>query len=389
VKVKLPGRLLQSLVKAGCVVAKPMDERQILRNLLLVATDKGLEVTATDTTVGLWLNVPASETVVIQQPGRAVVNAQHFLKTIETVATKDVTLIGTERSFQINAGGSRFKLCVEDSNDFPKIARFSTRKPFSTVNVDVFQKMLDRTSFCAHNEPSFQLMHGLLVRVVPTELRMVATNGQRLSVTTLAMSPASAPAPEKGSEPPSDTSDEEQPTEVVIPAEVAGVLKKIIGPNTKTIELQWMTAFFNARTDVGEVSIRALSGCYPMYGRGVPNDLKKLKMDRQDLIDVLKQTTAIKSPTSNFVALAFKKDHIVFSAIAEGAGDTEVTYDYPWEDEEYEITISPDFMLETLTAFRGEHVLFEIGDAMTPTILREMNESGAPESYCVYAVVRQ
>jgi DNA polymerase III subunit beta len=393
VKVKLPGRLLQSLVKACCTVTDPADERQILRNLLLVATPAGLEVSATDTIVALWLNIPASEAVVVEKPGRVVVNAQNLMRTVETVCGRDVTLVATERGFQIVAGGSKFKLCIEDANDFPKITRFSTRKPFTTVNSDLFIKMLDRTAFCAHDEPSFQLMHGLLIRTVPTEIRMVATNGQRLSVTTLPMTPA-APAPiSENSSPDASQPDASSPdaseTEVVVPAEVAGVLKKIIGPNTKTVDLQWMTAFFNARTDLGEVTIRALSGSYPMYGRGVPNDLKKLKMDRQDLIDVLKQTTAIKSATSNFVALTFKKDRIVFSAIAEGAGDTEVEYEHPWDDEEYEITISPDFMLDTLTAFRGEYVLFEVGDVMSPTILRELNEADNPASFCVYAVVRQ
>lgn len=395
-KIKLPGKLLKSLVKAGCAVAKPSDERQILRNLLLVTTEAGLEVIATDTIVGLWLNVPASETVVVSHPGRVAVNAQNLLRTIETVATRDITITATERAVQINAGGSRFRLCIEDANDFPKIARFSNRKPFVTVKADLFVKMVDRTAFCAHNEPSFQLMHGLLLRTVPSELRMVATNGQRLSVTTLASSPPATP--EQTSEvPPSDvlpsteiSHNSSLEAEVVIPAEVAGIVKKIVGPTTTTVDLQWMAAFFNARTDMGEVSIRALSGSYPMYGRGVPSNLKKLKMDRHDLIEVLKQTTAVKSDTSNFVALAFKKDRIVFSAIAEGAGDTEVEYQYEWGDEEeYEITISPDYMLETLTSFTGEYVIFEVGDPMTPTILREMNDADAPESFCVYAVVRR
>lgn len=387
-KIKLPSKTLRSLAKAGNAVAKPTDDRQILRNLLLVATEQGLEVSATDTIVGLWLNVPAGPSVTIEKTGRAVVNSQNFLRTVETMPDRDVTLVATERGFQMTAGGSKFRLLVEDANDFPRLTRFSARKPFVTLDASTVLKMVRRTAFCAHDEPSFQLMHGMLVRATPSEIRMVATNGQRLSVTTLPV-----PVTESAASSIDGALTEARPqtSELVIPADVAVALTRIIGEETKTIDIQWLASFLNARSNLGEISIRALSGCYPPYGRGVPSTLRKLRMNRGELIEILKQTTAIKSPTSNFVSMRFFKDRIVFASIAEGAGDTEVNYEFQLEENEEErsITINPDFMLQTLNSFNSQYVSFEIGDAMTPTIIREEHETDAPASFCVYAVVRQ
>lgn len=375
-RVTLPGRVLRNLVKSAVTVAKDADDRPILRNLLLVATDAGLEITATDTITGLWLNTPVSDSVVVKKAGRAVVNAQNLQRTVDTVANRDVTLVASDRQFRVEAQGSKFRLAVEDPNDFPKIARFSQRKPHITIKADLIPKMVSRTAYCAHDEASFQLMHGMLIRAENQELRMVATNGQRLAVTTLKLEEADPqPAWEH---------------ELVIPAEAADVLRQIVTNDTPTIDIQWMSNFLNARTSQGEVSIRALAGSYPLYGRGIPSDLKALVLDRKQLIEILKQTTAIKSPTSNFVSLKIHKDRMVFSSVADGAGDAEVEYPYVWDgDEGYGITINPDFMIDTLACIRGEDVSFEVGNEMTPTILREQDGDDGLKSFCVYAVVRQ
>ena len=372
-RIKLPGRVLRNLVKAGVSVIKLNDDRQILRNLLLVATEDGLEITATDTLVGLWLKIPVSDTLKIEKTGRAVVNAQNLQRLVDTVANKDVTLVGGSRNFQVRAKGSRFKMVIEDVNDFPKIARFSLRKPYITLSADLVTKMIARTAFCAHDEASFQLMHGLLVRAAENELRMVATNGQRLAITTLPFSQQSKPEPFE--------------CELVIPADLAVTVKRIIGTDTETVDIQWMASFLNFRTTRGEVSVRALAGSYPIYGRGVPNNLEKITLDRKILIEILKQTTAFKSPTTNFVALQLQNDRMVFHSQVDGAGESEVEFEFEFEGDPRGLTINPDFMLQSLAAMRGEDVDLEIGNEMTPTILRERGDE--MKNFCVYAVVRQ
>jgi len=372
-RVKLPGRVLHNAVKAGVSIVSATDERQILRNLFLVATVEGLEITATDTLVGLWLKIPADDSVKIEKEGRAVVNAHNLQRLIDTVANKDVTLVGGPRHFQVNATGSRFKMVIEDVNDFPKIARFSLRKPYITASADLVAKMIARTAFCAHDEASFQLMHGLLVRASDNELRMVATNGQRLAIATTSFD-------QQSGEEPIDS-------ELVIPADAATAVNRIIGAGTRTVDIQWMASFLNFRTDIGEVSVRALAGKFPVYGRGIPNNLKKVTLDRKTLIEILKQTTAFKSPATNFVALRFADNRITFHSRVDGAGESKIEHEFVWDDEAHSLTINPDFMIQSLVVMRGEDVDLEVGGEMTPTILREHSDD--MKNFCVYAVVRQ
>ena len=125
-----------------------------------------------------------------------------------------------------------------------------------------------------------------------------------------------------------------------------------------------------------------------MYGRGVPSDLKQITVERKSLIEILKQTTAFKSPTTNFVSLQLENDRMVFSSQVDGAGESEVEYEFAWGEDPRRLTINPDFMLQSLAVMKGEDIDLEIGNEMTPTILRE-RENKDIDSFCVYAVVRQ
>lgn len=373
-RVKIPGRILRGVVKDAAAISKPNDDRQILRNLLIVADETGVQIIATDTAASLWIKLPVDDTIKVEKPGRVAVNAEQFQRVLDTIINRDVTLVATPRRCEVRAGKSKFRLCIEDAKDFPKIARFSKRKPFITVSSALIPKMISRTAFCAHDEVSFQLMHGLLVIAKDKELRMVATNGQRLAITTMPFE-QSTQEPFFG--------------ELVVPAELTSAVKRIVSTDTESIDIQWMANFLNFRTDIGEVSLRALAGNFPTYGLGIPSDLRELPLDRRDFIEILKQATALKSPTTNFVSLTLNKEHLIFHSQAEGAGDSEIEYAYKYDGEPLMLTVNPEFMLETLTSVRGDEVNLEIGNEMTPTILREQENDVPIRSYCVYAVVRQ
>jgi len=421
VKVVIPGRQLRAAVKEAVAIAQPNDDRQILRNLLFAATKNAVEITATDTIVGMWLRIPTDVNVEVKKEGRAVVNAKNMQRLADTLANKDITLSATKRSLNVTTDKARHRLVVEDANDFPKIARFSKRKPYITLPAASVVKMISRTDFCAHDEASFFLMHGLLVTAKKREMRMVATNGQRLGVAFTKFGDregklsdqadeeaiTTCPSCESGKEPfllkllseeericcedcrPAEDSHEEFDQELVIPAYLAGAVKRIVNSEVDTIDVQWMANFLNFRTKLGEVSIRGLSGNYPAYKRGIPSATRPMVLNRRDFIDILKQTVALKSPTTNFVDLDFQPSRMVFSSRVDGQGESVIEHEAEWTHEPIKITINPDFMLETLTSVRGDQVVLEVGDEMTPTILREYESPEDLESFCVYAVVRQ
>lgn len=373
--VEVPCESLQPVVKTAVgFIGKA--ERPILRNVHLEGTDAGLEVTASDMGVSLWMRLAAD----VQAKGRVCVDGKNFQRMLESAPSQNLVLKAEAKpplppkDLKVRAGKARFQILAEDPNDFPKIPRFSLHRPYVRLKARTLADLIARTAFCAHNEVSHFLMHGLLVSLRDGELRMAATNGQRLGV-------ASAKVESYSSAEPFDA-------DVVVPADYARALTKVSSDLDELLDIQWMANALNIRSANGEVSVRALAGTYPNYEMGIPKNSKKIVLDRKLLIEILKQTNIFATSGSVFVDLSVQPDKLVFSAVVDGAGTSQVEQDFTWEHKPLNIIFSPDFLLQSVNAMVGEKVVLEVEHEMSPLLLRELRDDGL-NSFCVYAVVRR
>lgn len=371
--VELPGKRLQPLVKATTTVAKESDIRPILRNILLEATDEGLEISATDTTVSLWLAIPDAK---VHRKGKALIPAQNLQRTLalDTMSKHTITIDVDGNVAHVRAGASDFDLLTEDYRDFPAIPRFAGGKPWISVPSPVLAKLLGRVVFCAHSERSHFNMHGVLFRCQGKELTVVATNGQRLGVASY-----------------DNVTHSGEPVdyECVIPAEAAAALKKISsGDEAEHTDIQFLARSMRARSNLGSVSLVPLSGSFPPYEMGVPNTPKKITFDRLKLIDLLKQASVLKGAASNFIEVEFQPGKVVMQMSVRDAGNTKIEHPTSWQFDPLSVMLNPDFVSQSATAMDGTSVDLELDKVVVPTILREHDDDGI-SSYCVFSVVRK
>jgi DNA polymerase-3 subunit beta len=374
-QVEVSKKRLQPLVKAANTIAQPSDSRPILRNLLLTATQDGLEITATDMTISLWLFLPVGDGLAVLGEGKVVVPAYDLMQIIGSIKTNDLRFRDTGSNCLITAGGSRFTTLVEDSRDFPNIHRFSSRKPFVRIKGALLQQMVDRSAYCAHNERSFYLMHGLLVKAESGQLHMAATNGQRLGVCLGKFSECSS-------------SDEDFSAEIVVPADLAIGLKKVVGDPEELVDIQWMARALNVRGSLGEVSLLALNGSFPDYTRGIPSNSKIIEFDRKKLIEVFAQTQVFKAAITALVLMTLESDRLVLSTLVPDAGEAKIEHEHTWPHEPISLVVNPEFILQTARLMKSDRLSFELEDEMTQTLVREQRDDEV-DSFCVYAVARR
>ncbi len=373
-KVKLPRKELVALAKAVASIAKTSDIRPVLRNVLLAATPDGFELTATDLTTGYWLTIKTADGAVVSKEGVALVSAQSFQRVLNTLTSDSVLLEMVENQLVITADKARFKLVTEDHKDFPGIGRFSTRAPFATVSAKVAASLINRVAFCAHSERSHYNMHGVLIKESDGLLEMAATNGQRLSVSS-----ATVEIPCKS----------ESKRELIIPAAAVTTINKVVGDGPgETVDLQWKARSLNVRGARGEAFLLALSGRYPPYERGIPDNTRSVELNRRLLVELMKQATALRASTSAFVDLTLEDGRLVFQSNVQDSGSTKIECAAVWEHDPLTIVVNPDFIMQTASAMVGDTVTMEIEDINTPTLLRE-NSGGLVDSLCVFAVARR
>ena len=378
-RARLDRKQFVKLVKTAATVARAGDERPVLRNILLEANSFEVSLSATDMQASVRLRLPTSPDVEVISEGRLLVPAQNLQRVVDAIPNSEVVIYKDGNECVVEAGESRFRLVTEDPRDFPKLHRFVEHQPTVEVPADQFIGVLKRVVFCAHDERSYFNMHGLLLKVKDNRLTAVATNGQRLGIGSTDILRIA------------NTSDDADlfSVEQVVPADGADILIRLVDPvDDQRIELQWFERSFRARGKYGEVSLVALQGGFVPYEMGVPNNQRSLKMDRTEMLLLLKQISALKPAGDPFMLVTLEDGKLTIEADVRDVGSSKIRQDTKWEHEKLSVYLNPSFLNESMRVMNSDYVLFEFGGPMDQPVLRE-DSSGPLHSLCIYSVVRE
>ena len=98
-----------------------------------------------------------------------------------------------EQKVTLECGRSRFKLLGLPRDEFPSFPAVRFNESWRVRSGDL-QKLIGHTSFAASTEESRPILNGVLWELRPDRMRMVATNGHRLSKMELPITSEGAPS---------------------------------------------------------------------------------------------------------------------------------------------------------------------------------------------------
>lgn len=183
-------------------IVSVIEKRQtmpILSNVLLVIDDEHLVLTGTD----LEIQIIAKIAIANATPGSITVPARKFLdicrllpnnadikfelvddsaKNGEYVGRGDLpTASASAAKVKITSSRSRFSLSCLPADNYPEFAE-SELENHLFINAGKFKKALDKTVFCMANQDVRYYLNGLLLNVSNSNLKLVASDGHRLSI---------------------------------------------------------------------------------------------------------------------------------------------------------------------------------------------------------------
>ncbi len=172
-------QLLSPLQQIVSVIEKKQT-MLILSNVLIAVNENKLVLTGTDLEIQLIarVNLDSSE------PGEITVPARKLLDIIRLLPS-DVEikfeLKLKEDKVKISSGRSRFSLTTLAADEYPEFSEAELDKQF-LINAGQFKKALDKTIFCMANQDIRYYLNGLLLHISNSKLKLVASDGHRLSI---------------------------------------------------------------------------------------------------------------------------------------------------------------------------------------------------------------
>ena len=161
----------------------------VLANILVETTERGIRLSGTDLDIAVSTEVTAD----VETPGAITIPAKKLSEIARELPPAPVKIgaMGEQR-ITLECGRSRFKLLGLPRDEFPTFPQVRFQDSWRVRSGDL-QKLISHTSFAVSTEESRPILNGVLWELRPDRMRMVATNGHRLTRMDLPIVGGNAP----------------------------------------------------------------------------------------------------------------------------------------------------------------------------------------------------
>ncbi|ACL63363.1 DNA polymerase III, beta subunit [Anaeromyxobacter dehalogenans 2CP-1] len=334
----------------------------ILSHVLLEAK-KGdqLVVSATD----LDLAVSSEHACEVLKEGAVAVSARHLYEIVRALPEQTVTLKKAHNNYlEVKSGPSEFRIVGLPAEDFPALPRFD-KVPFAPVDPALLLEMIERTFFAVSNDETRYNLNGVYFEPAGDALRLVATDGHRLSLSERAV--GATFGLKRG---------------VILPKKGLAELKKLLAEAAESGEEQpeaklgfvENSAIFRRPNVV--LVMRLIEGLFPDYKQVIPKAGEKVfKVGRGRFLETLRRISLLSSDKAHAVKLDLSKDLLRVLSQNPDLGEAKEEVPVEYAGEPLKIGFNARYIMEVLQAVKSNEVVFELADDLSPGVLKGGEEA--------------
>lgn len=350
-------------------VAERKSTMPVLSNVLFTVDGPStLRLSATDLYLGLSGKIPAE----ITKSGTMAIPAKELVDRVKMMPDGPVQLSTTDSGqTTLKAAGSarRFTLRGMPGTDFPPLPQPADGAPSLAIEVDVLQELIAKTHFSISTDETRAHLNSALFEWDGDVVRMVTTDGHRLSKVEVKVAGRQASAtmliPLKAIQELRRLCDEvmSDPTQVKD--------AKTDRPQL-TIVQSGSSAFFQAGTMT--FSVKLVDAQFPPYSQVIPQSFaKSVRAPRTAFADALRAVSVAANERTGGVKIALAAGTMRISSESpesgEGFDELPVDYDGP----AIAIGFNAKYFLDVLAALTHEEVTLNLSGELDPAVLRPGN----------------
>ena len=342
----------------------------ILSHVLLEAKKGGvLHVSATD----LDLSVSSEHPCDVQKEGALAVPAKQLFEIVRALPEPEVSLKKAGNNYlEVRSGPAEFRIVGLPAEDFPALPRFE-KVPFVDVTPAELLEQIDRTSFAASTDETRYNLNGVFFEPQGPVLRMVATDGHRLSLSEKPL--AGDYALKRG---------------VILPRKGLHELKKLLGeandaatekPETK-LGFAENTAIYRRPGVV--LAMRLIEGTFPDYKQVIPKQSEKIvKVGRLRFLETLRRVSILSTDKTPQVKLEVSPGTLRVLSKNNDLGEAKEDVPVEYAGEPLSIGFNARYLMDVTQVLKSDDVQLELADDLSPGVLR----GAGPEDAGYTAVV--
>ncbi len=341
--------LSQNILVATRFVSKTA-QLPILENVLLKATKNKLILMATNLEMSFFASMAAN----IKEEGEIAVPARIFSEIVANLQASQVELVASEETLKIVTDTSSINLSGMNTSDFPDIPTQIT-EPFFSIPTDEFVEALTRVSFAASRDETRPQLTGILFIMEPGGLKLVASDGFRLSQKTIKLNKQIK---------------EERvliPKNILLEFQRSNKTEKEIkfAINKKDNEVVFMHGNL-------VFSSRVIEGEFPNYERIIPkSSIVTISFDKEEFARAIKVASVFARDTANIVKLKVEDGFLGIRAESSRSGHQETKIPAKVAGEPLEISFNFKFIEDFLLVAKSNDIEIALTNTTSPGVFKD------------------
>ena len=328
----------------------------ILSNLLLEKKGNTLTLLATD----LELQISTQQNVEAGEDFAITIAARKLFDIVRALPdSAKVKLDSKDSQVVVSAGKSRFTLQTLPAADFPRVETGAGLGAAISLPQKTLKRLLQLVQFAMASQDIRYYLNGMLLVLEGKQLRVVATDGHRLSYAETQLEA------------------EAESREVIIPRKTVVELSKLLGDVDDPVELRIGANQVTITLPGTELVTKVVDGKFPDYQRVIPmNQPRQLKANRQNVMQALQRAAILSNEKFRGVRLVMSENTLGIvcnnNEQEEAADEIEVSYN----GEPLDVGFNVTYLLDGLGALNSEEIILSLADANSSMLLSSEGEVG-------------
>jgi len=330
----------------------------ILSNVLIEASGATVTLVATDLEVGVRGSYEAD----VDTEGSITVQAKKLFELCRELDSENISIKAMANDWvEISGGNFSSKLVGLSADDYPVLPSVDAATEF-TVNGEVIAEMIDKTQFAISTNETRYYLNGVFFVTVDGKLRMVATDGHRLSLCDKDLPKGADISIDPG---------------IIIPKKGVMELRKLLGEIEGDIVIGVKERNIFARGGGVELIIRLIDGNYPDYDQVVPKKNDRIvTCDREKLLHALRRVAIMATELNKGVKLGVERGKLEISCKNPNLGEAKEEIEAKYEGKELGIGFNARYILDVLGVLSDEDVILQFADQLSPCMLKTPSDQG-------------
>lgn len=348
------------LADAVAWVARSLPTRPtqpILRGMVFVAGDEGLEIAGYDYEVSTQIRIAAE----ISETGRFAVNGKLVSDIVSKLPHKPIDMHYDGTKVLVTCGKSRFELPAMTLEDYPALP--SVPASTGTIDPQLFTEAIGQVAVAAGRDETLPMLTGIRMETEGNMVTMAATDRFRLAVRTFEWNQI----PEGNAE-------------LLIPAKtLADTARSLDAGSSEPVTLAFgdgsdgravgADGLLGILADPRRTTTRLLDAEFPKFRPLLPKQHSSLASVRIDPLREAIRRVSLVADRGAQIRMDFSEGQVVLSAHGDEAGRAEEVLECAFVGEPLLIAFNPGYLSDGLSAIHTDRVVMGFTQPSRPAVL--------------------